>query len=116
MDSMPVAEMTFQCPHLKTVTIQCSKDDDDIEKMVNAMVANSVSLEKIHVNFYEDIKWSHLAERKHPRQEEAKGQSVLEKKLKKKQEWVDDTVDSENDEDEMEETFGYEDDDLDDYF
>ncbi|KAL6614348.1 hypothetical protein ACP70R_036618 [Stipagrostis hirtigluma subsp. patula] len=65
-DSMPTAGMTFQCPLLETVTIQCSKDDDkdEMEKMVNAMVANGVSLEKIHVTFYEDIKWSDLTKRR----------------------------------------------------
>ncbi|TVU34847.1 hypothetical protein EJB05_16701, partial [Eragrostis curvula] len=106
-DSTPIPEMTFQCPLLETVTIQCSKDDDGIKKIVNAMVANGVSSEKIHVEFYEDIKWSNIAERNRVRQEEGKERSILEKILKKRQEWVDDMIDSDNDDDEMGETLGY---------
>lgn len=107
--------MTFQCPLLETVTIQCSKDDGEIQKTVDALVAAGISLEKIQVIFNEDIQ-KNLAERKRARQERKTGQSILEKKLKKMQDWVDDSPaisDSDNDDNEMEETMG---DEYDDYF
>jgi hypothetical protein len=52
---MPINEMALQCPLLETVIIRCSKDDGEIHIMVNAMVANGVSMEKINVKFYEDM-------------------------------------------------------------
>jgi hypothetical protein len=44
---MPIVGMTFKCPLLETVIIQCSKDDDEIEKTVNSMVGYGIGLEKI---------------------------------------------------------------------
>ncbi|CAO2177948.1 unnamed protein product [Urochloa humidicola] len=116
-ESISITGMTFQCPFLETVTIQCSKDDSEIQKMVDALVAIGISLEKIHVTFYEDIE-KDLAARKRARQEGKTGRSILEKRLKIRQDWVDDShgiSDSDNDGNEMEETFGYEY-DHDDYF
>ncbi|XP_025818686.1 uncharacterized protein LOC112895037 isoform X2 [Panicum hallii] len=55
IDAMPINEMALQCPLLETVIIRCSKDDGEIHIMVNAMVANGVSMEKINVKFYEDM-------------------------------------------------------------
>ncbi|CAL4947056.1 unnamed protein product [Urochloa decumbens] len=112
-----ITGMTFQCPLLETVTIQCSKDDGEIQKSVDALVAIGISLEKIHVTFYEDIQ-KNLAEGKRARQEGKTGRSILEKRLKRRQDWVDDShgiSDSDNDGNEMEETLGYEY-DADDYF
>ncbi|CAL4960982.1 unnamed protein product [Urochloa decumbens] len=112
-----ITGMTFQCPLLETVTIQCSKDDGEIQKTVDALVAIGISLEKIHVTFYEDIQ-KNLAERKRARQEGKTGRSILEERLKRRQDWVDDShgiSDSDSDGNEMEETLGYEY-DHDDYF
>ena len=116
-EPISIAGMTVQCPLLETVVIQYSKDDGEIQKTVDALVATGISLEKIHVTFYEDI-LKNVAERKRKRQEGKTGRSVLEKKLKKEQDWVDDShaiSDSDNDGEEMEETFDYEY-DPDDYF
>ena len=110
-EPISIAGMTVQCPLLETVVIQCSKDDGEIQKTVDALVATGISLEKIHVTFYEDI-LKNVAERKRKRQEGKTGRSVLEKKLKKEQDWVDDShaiSDSDNDGGEMEETFDYDD-------
>ena len=54
-EPISIAGMTVQCPLLETVIIQCSKDDGEIQKTVDALVATGISLEKIHVTFYEDI-------------------------------------------------------------
>lgn len=77
---------------------------------MDALVATGISLEKIHVTFYEDIR-KNLAERKRGRQEGKTGRSILEKKLKRRQDWVDDShaiSDNDNNGDEMEEACGYE--------
>ncbi|TVU34849.1 hypothetical protein EJB05_16703, partial [Eragrostis curvula] len=98
-------------PRLENLTLkhrksqlQCSKDDDqnEIDKIVNAMVANGSSLEKIHVTYYEDIRKRELAERRLAGQEE-KVRGKLEKILKRSREWVDDFNDYETEEDEDEE-------------
>ncbi|RCV27696.1 hypothetical protein SETIT_5G345500v2, partial [Setaria italica] len=105
-----ITGITFQCPLLETVIVQCSKDDGEIQKTVDALVATGISLEKIHVTFYEDIR-KNLAERKRGRQEGKTGRSILEKKLKRRQDWVDDShaiSDNDNNGDEMEEACGYE--------
>ncbi|RLM62187.1 hypothetical protein C2845_PM14G14660 [Panicum miliaceum] len=109
-EPISIIGMTFQCPLLETVMIQCSKDDVEIQKTVDALVATGISLEKIHVTFYEDIQ-KNLAERKRARQERKTRRSILEKKSKKKQDWVDDShaiSDNDDDGDMMEETLGYE--------
>ncbi|KAF8766090.1 hypothetical protein HU200_007582 [Digitaria exilis] len=98
-EPVSITGMTFQCPLLETVTIQCSKDDGEIQKTVDALVAAGISLEKIQVIFNEDIQ-KNLAERKRARPERKTGQSILEKKLKKMQDWVNDSPaisDSDND-------------------
>ncbi|KAJ1285719.1 hypothetical protein BS78_03G298500 [Paspalum vaginatum] len=53
--SISVVGMTFECPLLEKVIIQCSMDDDKIEKTASAMVAYGISHEKIQLIFYEDI-------------------------------------------------------------
>ena len=70
--------MTFQCPLLESVTIQCSEGDEGIDKLGNVLVANGVSLDKInvtilvtnkfrtdeiHVTFYEYIRKRALEEK-----------------------------------------------------
>jgi hypothetical protein len=70
--------MTFQCPLLESVTIQCSEGDEGIDKLGNVLVANGVSLDKIsvtilvtnkyrkdeiHVTLYEYIKKRALQEK-----------------------------------------------------
>jgi hypothetical protein len=52
---VPINGMTLQCPLLETIIIRCSKDDKEIQMMVNAMVAKEINLEKINVKFYEDL-------------------------------------------------------------
>ncbi|CAO2171715.1 unnamed protein product [Urochloa humidicola] len=93
--------MTFKCPLLETVIIQCSKDDDEIEKMVNAMVGYGISLEKIQVIFYEDIE---RAKRWGKTLEEMKEHDILEKARKEKenQERADNSKAGSDDNDEME--------------
>ncbi|XP_047043643.1 putative F-box/LRR-repeat protein At3g42770 [Lolium rigidum] len=74
----PVDGMTFQCPLLESVTIQCSEGDEGIDKLGNVLVANGVSLDKIsvtilvtnkyrkdeiHVTLYEYIKKRALQEK-----------------------------------------------------
>ncbi|KAL6853848.1 hypothetical protein ACP4OV_019877 [Aristida adscensionis] len=91
-DPLAIDGMSFQCPLLETVIIQCSKDDGEnkTEKLVNAMVANGVSLEKIHVTFYEDIEKRELAERMGAVQKEER--ASLERSLKENEKWVDDSA------------------------
>ncbi|KAG2578783.1 hypothetical protein PVAP13_6NG111500 [Panicum virgatum] len=102
--SIPVAGMAFKCPLLETVVIQCSKDDDEIEKTVNAMAAHGIGLEKIQVIFYEDIE---RAERWGKSLEEMKEHDILEKARKENRERVDDcnagSDNNDEDDDEMEE-------------
>ncbi|CAL4973649.1 unnamed protein product [Urochloa decumbens] len=99
--SVPIAGMTFKCPLLETAIIQCSKDDEEIEKTVNAMVGYGISLEKIQVIFYEDIE---RAERWGKSLEEMKEIDILEKARKEKenQELVDSSKAGSDDNDEME--------------
>lgn len=96
--------MAFKCPLLETVVIQCSKDDDEIEKTVNAMAAHGIGLEKIQVIFYEDIE---RAERWGKSLEEMKEHDILEKARKENRERVDDcnagSDNNDEDDDEMEE-------------
>ncbi|OEL26465.1 hypothetical protein BAE44_0012515 [Dichanthelium oligosanthes] len=111
---MPIDAITFQCPLLNSVTIQCSKGDDGIDKMVNAMVANGVSLDRIHTTFYKDIEKSEREERVRVRQEEEKELRILQKTLKANREWIDDdkyatsASDEDDDEDSMDEMFASE--------
>lgn len=108
---MPIAGMTFECPLLETVIIQCSKDDNEIEKTVNTMVAHGVSLEKIQVIFHEDIE---RAERWGMSLEKLKEHDILEKARKENQERVDDNnagSDSSDDDSEEMEDEEYDDDD-----
>ncbi|CAO1944789.1 unnamed protein product [Urochloa humidicola] len=97
--SVPIAGMTFKCPLLETVIIQCSKDDDEIVKTVNAMVEYGISLEKIQVIFYEDIE---RAERWGKTLEEMKEHGILEKARKENQERADNSKAGSDDNDEME--------------
>ena len=53
---MPTDGMSFECPFLGSVTIQCSERDDGIDKLVNVLVAHGVSSDKIIVTSYEDIR------------------------------------------------------------
>nr|XP_034592549.1 histone H2A.Z-specific chaperone CHZ1-like [Setaria viridis]XP_034592550.1 histone H2A.Z-specific chaperone CHZ1-like [Setaria viridis]XP_034592551.1 histone H2A.Z-specific chaperone CHZ1-like [Setaria viridis]XP_034592552.1 histone H2A.Z-specific chaperone CHZ1-like [Setaria viridis]XP_034592553.1 histone H2A.Z-specific chaperone CHZ1-like [Setaria viridis]XP_034592554.1 histone H2A.Z-specific chaperone CHZ1-like [Setaria viridis]TKW17184.1 hypothetical protein SEVIR_5G349800v2 [Setaria v len=119
--SMPIAGMTFKCPLLETVIIQCSRDDDEIENTVNAMVSYGISSEKIQVIFYEDIE---RARRWGKSLEEMKEHDILEKARKENRERVDDSnagsdnsdddndeMEDEYDEDEMEEEDDSDDDD-----
>jgi len=70
--------MTFQCPLLESVMIQCWEGDEGIDKLGNVLVANGVSPDKIsvtilvpiryrtdekHVTFYEYIKKRPLEEK-----------------------------------------------------
>jgi len=96
------AGMTFKCPLLETLIIQCSKDDVEIGKTVAAMVALGISLEKIQVIFYEDIE---RAEMRGVSLEELKKQDALEKMQKENQEKVKGSnarSDNKDDGDEME--------------
>ncbi|RLM91609.1 hypothetical protein C2845_PM08G27970 [Panicum miliaceum] len=79
-EPISIAGMTVQCPLLETVIIQCSKDDGEIQKMVDALIATGISLEKIHVTFYEDIQ-KNVAERKRKRQEGKTGRSILREEI-----------------------------------
>nr|CAB3474511.1 unnamed protein product [Digitaria exilis] len=98
---MPITGMTFECPLLETVIVQCSKDDNEIEQTVNAMVAHGVSLEKIQVIFHEDIE---RAERWGMSLEKLKEHDILEKARKENQERVDDNnAGSDNSDDDSEE-------------
>ncbi|KAM0901900.1 hypothetical protein ACQ4PT_019651 [Festuca glaucescens] len=62
-DGMSIDGMTFWCPFLENVIIQCSKDDDGIDKLVNVLVVNGISADKISITFYEDIKNKEHVER-----------------------------------------------------
>lgn len=83
----PVDGMTFQCPLLESVTIQCSEGDEGIDKLGNVLVANGVSLDKInvtilvtnkyktdeiHVTLYEYIKKRALQEKISASEEQVK--------------------------------------------
>jgi hypothetical protein len=105
---MSIAGMTFNCPLLDTVIIQCSKDDVKIENTVAAMVALGISLEKIQLIFYEDIE---RAERWGVILEELKKQDALDKMLKENREKVKGNARSDNNDygDEMEDEDYYSD-------
>ncbi|CAL4954150.1 unnamed protein product [Urochloa decumbens] len=128
--SMPIAGMTFMCPLLETVIIQCSKDDDEIEKTVNAMVGYGISLEKIQVIFYEDIerakRWGMSLEqmKEHDILEKARKEKENQERLGNSKAGSDDSdddndemedEDDEDDEDEMEDDDDEMDDDDDDF-
>ncbi|KAL6614350.1 hypothetical protein ACP70R_036620 [Stipagrostis hirtigluma subsp. patula] len=88
-DAVPINGMTIQCSLLETVVIRCCKNDGEVDKIVNAMVVNGVSSEKIHVTYYKDIVKRCLAEVKSQGQERQKELAILEKTLKEHPEWVD---------------------------
>ncbi|TKW17182.1 hypothetical protein SEVIR_5G349600v4 [Setaria viridis] len=92
VDAVPINGMTLQCPLLETVVIRCSKDDREIHKMVNAMVANGVSLEKINVKFYEVLVEKVIAEIIRSRHEQEKEFAIFEKTMEENPEWVDDSI------------------------
>ena len=48
-DAQPTNGMTFGCRLLHSVTIQCTNGDEGVDKLVSVVVANGVSLYKIHV-------------------------------------------------------------------
>jgi hypothetical protein len=87
---MSIDRMTFQCPFLESVIIQCSKDDDGIDKLVNVLVVNGISADKISITFYEDIKNSKHVERRRVDGEWLKELCVFEKMAKRNPEWIDD--------------------------
>jgi hypothetical protein len=64
--------MTFECPFLGSVTIQCSEGDDGVDKLVNVLVAKGVSSDKISVTSYEDIEKKARAEKIRAEQERPK--------------------------------------------
>lgn len=88
---MPIDGMTFQCPLLETVIIQCSKGDDGINKLVNVLAANGINPKKIQVNFYEDIEEMERAENRRIIEEREKELCNFEKMAKKNPEWVDES-------------------------
>ncbi|BAF06399.1 Os01g0789000 [Oryza sativa Japonica Group] len=90
-DAMPIDGMTFQCPFLETVIIQCSKGDDGINKLVNVLAANGINPKKIQVNFYEDIEEMERAENRRIIEEREKELCNFEKMAKKNPEWVDES-------------------------
>uniref|UniRef100_A0A0D9V6M7 F-box domain-containing protein n=1 Tax=Leersia perrieri TaxID=77586 RepID=A0A0D9V6M7_9ORYZ len=90
-NAMPIDGMAFQCPHLETIIIQCSKGDDGMDKLVNVLVANGISPEKISVTFYEDIKKMALTESIRIRDERRKELSNFEKMVKENPEWIDES-------------------------
>lgn len=90
--------MTLHCPLLEVV-IRCSKNDKEILKMVNTMVANGVSLKKINVTFYEDIAKKLMVEIIRSREEQEKEFTIFEKTLEENPEWVDDSSSAASDSD-----------------
>nr|CAB3478548.1 unnamed protein product [Digitaria exilis] len=90
IEAMPNNGVTLHCPLLEVV-IRCSKDDKEIPKMVNTMVANGVSLKQISVTFYEDIAMKLMVEIIRSREEQEKELSIFEKTLEENPEWVDDS-------------------------
>uniref|UniRef100_A0A0E0C8P8 F-box domain-containing protein n=1 Tax=Oryza meridionalis TaxID=40149 RepID=A0A0E0C8P8_9ORYZ len=99
-DAMPIDGMTFQCPLLETVIIQCSKGDDGINKLVNVLAANGINPKKIQVTFYEDIEEMEQAENRCIIEEREKELCNFEKMAKKNPEWVDESRYAETDSDE----------------
>lgn len=88
IDGMPIDGMTFGCPFLESVVIQCSEDDVGIEKLVNALVVNGISLFKIDIAFYGDIEKRGRAERIRADEERSKELRIFEKMAKKNPEWI----------------------------
>ena len=91
---MPTDGMTFQCPLLKSVTIQYSEGDDGIDKLVDVLVTNGISSDKISVTSYEDIKKRAFAEEARAEEERPK-----KKRAKKNPDWEDDDSDEQSDPD-----------------
>ncbi|TVU21454.1 hypothetical protein EJB05_31088, partial [Eragrostis curvula] len=115
-NAMLSSEMAFQCPHLQTVIIQCSKDDSEIDTIVNAMLDNGVNLEKIQVIFYEDLIKRGVSEVTINFQKQKKEFGIFEKMLKENPEWPDNSIyaGSESDNNDDDEEWWNEDDDDDD--
>ncbi|VAH64921.1 unnamed protein product [Triticum turgidum subsp. durum] len=90
-EGMPTDGMTFQCPFLKSVIIQYSEGDDGIDKLVDVLVANGVSSDKISVTSYEDIKKRAFAENARAEEERPK-----QKRAKKNPDWEDDDSDEQS--------------------
>ncbi|KAF7024175.1 hypothetical protein CFC21_036554 [Triticum aestivum] len=90
-EGMPTDGMTFQCPFLKSVIIQYSEGDDGIDKLVDVLVANGVSSDKISVTSYEDIKKRAFAENARSEEERPK-----QKRAKKNPDWEDDDSDEQS--------------------
>uniref|UniRef100_A0A453FQ76 FBD domain-containing protein n=1 Tax=Aegilops tauschii subsp. strangulata TaxID=200361 RepID=A0A453FQ76_AEGTS len=90
-EGMPTDGMTFQCPLLKSVTIQYSEGDDGIDKLVDVLVANGISSDKISVTSYEDIKKRAFAEEARAEEERPK-----KKRAKKNPDWEDDDSDEQS--------------------
>ncbi|KAM3351963.1 hypothetical protein ACQJBY_023693 [Aegilops geniculata] len=93
-EGMPTDGMTFQCPFLQSVIIQCSEGDDGIDKLVDVLVANGISSDKISVTSYEDIKQRAFAEKARAEEERPK-----QKRAKKNPDWEDDDSDEQSDPD-----------------
>jgi hypothetical protein len=86
---MSIDGITFQCPFLENVIIQCSKDDDGIDKLVNVLVVNGISADKISITFYEDTKKKEHLVRRRADEERLKELFIFEKMAKKNREWID---------------------------
>ncbi|CAM0883270.1 unnamed protein product [Alopecurus aequalis] len=89
-DGMPIAGMTFQCPFLERVIVQCSKDDDGVDKLVNVLVMIGISADQINIAFHEDIEKREHVEMRHADEERWKELKIFEKMAKKNPEWMDD--------------------------
>lgn len=117
IDGMPIDGMTFRCPFLESVVIQCSEDDEGIDKLVNVLVVNGVSSDKINIAFYDEIEKRDRVERIRADEERSKELSIFEKMAKKNPEWIDDDpyALSEPDSEQSDDGFSDEYDDPDDY-
>lgn len=114
---MPIDGMAFRCPLLESVVIQCSEGDERIDKLVNVLVVNGISLDKIDIAFYDDIEKRDRVERTRADEERSKELSIFEKMAKKNPEWIDDDpyALSEPDSEQSDDGFSDEYDDPDDY-
>ena len=84
---MPIDGMTFQCPLLESVVIQCSEGDGSIDKLLSVLVVNGISLDNINIAFYDEIEKRDRAERIRADEEQSKELRIFEKRVKRNPEW-----------------------------
>lgn len=117
IDCMPIDGMTFRCPLLESVVIQCSEGDGRIDKLLSVLVVNGISPDNINIAFYDEIEKRDRAERIRADEERSKELRIFEKRVRRNPEWreYDPYAMSESDSKQSDDGFSDASDDPDDY-